>query len=229
MPTRSLHSYAREVGAIEKEGKVRSKRWRGRRLATGLLVTVAAASVWAVAGSTATSKKTVGGSQDAVAAPALVRDVALARAATTEYVTNLALARQHGYRIITRMIPNMGYHYMNPKIAGFDPAKPPILVYEHTSKGWQLGAVEWVFTKKPAVAPIPGATYGAFGAGCHYADGTYVPATAQSACTSKAPGTGAGFTFWHPNLVTLHLWLWHPNPSGIFSGTNPLVGTYNAG
>ena len=44
-----------------------------------------------------------------------------------------------------------------------------------------------------------------------------------------APGSGAKFTFWHPQLVTLHMWLWYPNPSGLFSGTNPLVTPFNHG
>ena len=112
-------------------------------------------------------------------------DVALARAATAKYVTNLALAKQNGYGIITKMIPNMGYHFMNPKVTGFDVTKPPILVYEHHGSSWQLGAVEWVFTKKPATPPLPGATYGAFGAGCHYKDGTFVPAAAQSCLSGE--------------------------------------------
>jgi hypothetical protein len=28
-------------------------------------------------------------------------------------------------------------------------------------------------------------------------------------------------------LVTLHVWLWYHNPSGIYSGTNPLVTPFN--
>ena len=28
-------------------------------------------------------------------------------------------------------------------------------------------------------------------------------------------------SFWHPELVTLHVWLWYPNPDGLYSGTNP--------
>jgi hypothetical protein len=30
----------------------------------------------------------------------------------------------------------MGYHFINPKITGFNLRKPPILVYEHTARGW---------------------------------------------------------------------------------------------
>jgi len=163
------------------------------------------------------------------ASSALVAELALARAATVKYVSNLQLAKANGYGIITQMIPNMGYHYMNAGVKGFDVRKPPILVYEHQGTTWQLGAIEWVFTSKPATPPLPGARYGAFGAGCHYKDGTFVPAETQDACPKTDPQSGAAFNFWHPNLVTLHVWLWYPNPSGLFASTNPLVAAFNHG
>jgi len=153
----------------------------------------------------------------------LASQLAMARIATAKYATNLDRAKADGYGIITRMIPSMGWHYLNPKVAGFDIRKPPILVYEHRGTSWQLGALEWVFPKQPAKAPIPGARYGAFGAACHYVDGTFVFADAEDKCAAKSAQTGAKFNFWHPPLVTLHLWLWYPNPAGLFSGTNPLV------
>jgi hypothetical protein len=61
----------------------------------------------------------------------LTGDIAAARLATAMYVTNLEAARADGYQIITRMIPDMGYHFLNPKVTGFDVRKPPIRVYEH--------------------------------------------------------------------------------------------------
>ncbi|HVV59878.1 MAG TPA: hypothetical protein VHC45_16065 [Gaiellaceae bacterium] len=155
--------------------------------------------------------------------------LARARAATAEYADDLARAKADGYRIITPMIPNMGYHFMNPKVQGFDVRKPQILVYEHQGTRWQLGALEWVFTKKPAQAPLPGARYGSFGAGCHYTDGTFVPETSQAACPATSPETKAAFTFWHPTLITMHVWLWYPNPSGLFASTNPLAAAFNRG
>jgi len=188
--------------------------------ALALAGTAAFASARPAAGSQARAQ----GSRAAIAAP-----IAAARTATAKYVWNLNRAKADGYGIITKMIPNMGYHFLNPKITGFDVRKPAILVYEHRGTTWQLGAIEWVFTAKPAAAPLPGATYGTFGAGCHYKDGSYVPADTQDACPKTAPGSGAAFNFWHPLLYTLHLWLWYPNPSGLFSGTNPLVAPYNAG
>ena len=82
---------------------------------------------------------------------------------------------------------------------------------------------------KPAQPPVPGARYGTFGAGCHYRDGTFVPASTQGACPTVSPQTKAAFTFWHPQLVTLHVWLWYPNPAGLFASMNPLATAYNNG
>ena len=159
----------------------------------------------------------------------LAQQLALARTATAKYASNLALAKSDGYMIITKMIPSMGYHYLNPKVKGFNIAKPDILVYQHRGSSWQLGALEWVFPKIPTTEPVPGAKYGTFGAACHYVDGTFVFADSQAKCAPTSPTTGAKFNFWHGNLVTLHIWLWYPNPSGLFSGTNPLATIYNQG
>ena len=77
--------------------------------------------------------------------------------------------------------------------------------------------------------PLPGATYGSFGAACHYKDGTFAFQASQESCATKSPQTGSAFNFWHPDLVTLHLWAWYPNPSGVFSGMNPLMRPFNGG
>jgi hypothetical protein len=149
--------------------------------------------------------------------------------ATAKYANGLDRAKADGYQILTKMIPDMGYHFMNPKIQGFNLAKPPILVYEHSGSTWRLGAVEWVFPAKPKTPPVAGAKYGSFPAACQYKDGTFVPAAAQSQCAMTAPGSGAAFTFWHPQLVTMHIWAWYPNPLGVFSGINPLARPYDKG
>jgi hypothetical protein len=159
----------------------------------------------------------------------LATQLARARLATGRYATNLAAAKADGYQIITRMIPDMGWHFLNPAIQGFDVRQPPILVYERHGNSWQLAAFEWVFPTKPATPPLPGATYGSFGAACHYKDGTFVFARTQELCAERSPETGAPFNFWHPDLVTLHVWLWYPNPAGLYSGTNPYVRPFNRG
>lgn len=207
---------------------------------------VAAASIWAV-GAAAAAPPAARDLSDPqftpAAAPAaelasvrssivsatLVHQVALARMATAKYVSDLERAKADGYVIITKMIPNMGYHFLNPKVKGFNVRKPAILVYEHQGTRWQLGAVEWVYTAKPAKPPLPGATFGTFGAACHYVDGTFVPSETQDACAKTSPQTGAKFAFWHPLLYTMHVWLWYPNPSGLFASLNPLVAPFNKG
>jgi hypothetical protein len=159
----------------------------------------------------------------------LAAQLAAGRLATASYATNLDAAKHAGYQILTRMIPDMGWHFRNPTIQGFDIRKPPILVYQHHHNRWQLAAFEWVFPTKPAAPPLPGATYGAFGAACHYKDGTFVFRPSQDACPTTSPQTGAAFNFWHPDLVTLHVWLWYPNPAGLYSGTNPYIQPFNHG
>jgi hypothetical protein len=162
-------------------------------------------------------------------AASLAAQLAKARIATGKYATNLRAATADGYQIITRMIPDMGWHFLNPAIQGFDATRPHILVYERHGGSWQLGALEWVFLQQPATPPLPGATYGSFGAACHYKDGTFVFAGAQDQCAKRSPQTGARFNFWHPNLVTLHVWVWYHNPDGLYNGTNPLVAPFNRG
>jgi hypothetical protein len=159
----------------------------------------------------------------------LADQLARARLATAKYATSLRAAKTDGYQILTRMIPDMGWHFLNPTIHGFDITKPAILVYERHGRRWQLGALEWVFTAKPTTPPLPGATYGSFAAACHYTDGTFVFARVQELCAKHSPETGARFNFWHPDLVTLHVWLWYPNPDGLYNGTNPYIQPFNHG
>lgn len=158
---------------------------------------------------------------------AVITKLSAARLATAKYATDLTRAKADGYTIITQMIPNMGYHFLNPKVEGFDITKPAILVYVRKGDLWQLVAIEWVFTQKPAVDPINGAAYGSFGAACHYSDGSFIAAYAEATCVKKHPTTGVDFAFWHPPLVTLHMWIWYPNPNGVFGEFNPLLTPFN--
>ena len=79
-----------------------------------------------------------------------------ARLATAKYATSLKRAKRDGYRIIvTQHIPDMGHHFLNPNITGFDITKPPILVYVNRGRKWQLVAFEWVFTERPPPRRYP--------------------------------------------------------------------------
>jgi hypothetical protein len=200
-----------------------------RRLITSAILTALVATVGVGIAASASLGAGMKRTHPAANASQLTADVAAGRLATAKYVTNLPRAEADGYGIITQMIPEMGYHFLNPKVSGFSIRKPPILVYEHHGNTWQLGALEWVFTSKPATPPLPGAQYGTFGAACHYVDGTFVFEDAQSQCPSTSPQSGARFNFWHPKLITLHFWIWYPNPAGIYSGMNPMVVPFNNG
>ena len=196
----------------------------------GIAALVAAGVMWMIpawgqSGHFATSGP--GGS--AVANPGLTKQLAEARQATAKYATNLAKAKADGYMVITPMMPNMGIHYLNPGIKGFDIRKPDILVYEHVGNGFQLGALEWVFTSMPKTPTLPNATYGFFPAACHFKDGTFIPDENSKTCPKRNPKTGSKFTFWHPDLTTMHVWIWYPNPAGLYSSTNPLVSPFNGG
>jgi hypothetical protein len=191
-------------------------------LTTALLATLPASGQTVAASRQAAASVTAGSST-------LARDLAAARKATAKYATNLARAKADGYQIITMMMPNMGYHFLNPKVTGFSVRKPPILVYEHTGHGWQLGALEWVFTSMPKNPPLPDATFGSFPAACHYKDGTFIPHKSAATCPKTAPKTGAAFFFWHPKLFTMHVWMWYPNPTGLYASTNPFVAPFNNG
>lgn len=193
------------------------------------LVVVMSITAFAAAGSPAQAHGMPMAGSGASASPKLAAQLALGRLATAKYVSNVALAKKNGYGVITQMIPDMGWHFLNPKITKFDITKPPILVYGKRGGTWQLVAFEWVFPKKPATPPLPGATYGSFGAACHYKDGTFEFEATQDDCSTTSPQSGAAFGFWHPDLVTLHLWAWYPNPNGIYSGMNPLMHPFNAG
>ncbi len=194
-------------------------------ISTALLATALAAAAAIASAQPNRDSGTVARSRPA----SVAADMMAARLATAKYVSNLARAKADGYGIITKMIPTMGYHFMNPKVTKFDLRRPPILVYEHHGKTWQLGALEWVFTSIPAKPPLPGAKYGVFGAACHYVDGTFVFQTDKTKCAAKSPQTGAKFNFWHPRLVTLHFWIWYPNSAGVYSGLNPNVHGFNRG
>ena len=190
-----------------------------------LAAALAAFAVWGVAASSGAS---MDHHHHAAKGKTLARQLAKMRVATAPYVDDLAKAKAAGYKQITPMMHNMGFHYLNPSITKFDPAKPPILVYTRRNGQYQLGALEWVFPTKPKTAPLKGAKYGSFPAACHYDDGTFVTASSQADCAPKNDA-GSAFFFWHPDLVTLHVWLWYSNPDGLYASMNPFVSPLNKG
>ena len=118
-----------------------------------------------------------------------------ARAASSKY-RNIKNAMDDGYLDINVILPNMGYHYLNPDLLDnhFDPTKPEILVYNKRANGsMELVAVEYA-------VPIP-----------------LTPELAPAGFSGSADvwTKNTGFDLW-----LLHAWVWHFNPDGVFSPMN---------
>ena len=130
---------------------------------------------------------------------ALTKDIAAARVATAKYATNLAAAQADGYQILTKEVPGMGFHFVNPNISGFDVTKPPILVYYTPATGGSL-CPEWVFTSIPKT-PRRRTPRSA---------SSRRPVTTWTARSSRSRAGGlpddragyrAAFFFWHPSCT----------------------------
>ena len=114
------HIYRVQEGSL-----VRSKQMR--RVRMGLFTGIAAAALgtvmWTVPawGQSATVAHTgAAGTAVTGGGSRLTNQLAEMRLATAKYATNLNRAKAAGYKVITPMMPNMGIHYMNPSITGFD-------------------------------------------------------------------------------------------------------------
>jgi hypothetical protein len=146
----------------------------------------------------------------ALAAPGQ-SDAAAVRAATARF-HDLAAAEAAGYGpfyVCTDEagVGAMGQHFVNPALVGdpaIDPLQPEALVYEpRIDGGYQLVAVEYVTFQE--------AWHGAFGGG--------TPSVLGVDLKPVAEGNRYGL----PAFYQRHLWLWAPNPLGLYEDWNPRV------
>ncbi len=54
-----------------------------------------------------------------------------------------------------------------------------------------------------------------------------MPEPSADSCAATSPKSGSAFNFWHPALVTMHVWIWYPNPAGLYASMNPLVHSFS--
>ncbi|MBT3351428.1 MAG: hypothetical protein HOC91_00490 [Nitrospinaceae bacterium] len=155
--------------------------------------------------------------------------IAKIRQATAKYL-DVKNAKADGYRMASNMVPNMGYHFRNAKIRGFEVDKPNLLLYiKHDDGSFQLAGVEWGWPKgkQPKSLPFKNAQWRDHGAACHYKDGTETHKASPKSCPKKSPKTGVQFAAWHPTLSTVHVWAWYPNPAGAFKSHNMALAPFN--
>jgi hypothetical protein len=173
-----------------------STRRRGRR--DLVVVAIAIASLLAIAGS-------------AVAIASGQGSIAAVRAATERY-HSLAAAEADGYGKFYECTDEnsglgaMGQHYVKGALVGdaaVDPLTPEAVIYEPKPNGtYRLVGVEYVVFQDAwdAAHSDPPALFGR---------------------TFKLVPAGNRYTL--PPFYQLHLWLWRPNPSGMFNDWNPKV------
>ncbi len=152
-------------------------------------------------------------------------ELAAARRATAMY-HDVDEALADGYVQLSGHVPGMGAHFANLGLLDgtFSLTHPEILLYSLAEGNRpKLVAVEYV-----VVGPLPEGLAGASDvweihlASCHYADGYEEVQPAPVLCPPTSPG-GAPLALWHPDLWTLHTWIWRGNPDGIFEPFNPNV------
>ncbi len=169
-------------------------------------------------------------SSQAAAHPSDAKLIAAIRQATAKYL-DVEKAKADGYKRVSRMAPNMGYHFINSKIRGFAIDKPNLLLYiKHDDGTFQLAGVEWGWPKgkQPKELPFKNIQWREHGAACHYRDGTEAEDVASPKnCPKKSPKTGSPFAAWHPTLATVHVWAWYPNPAGVFKSHNMMLAPFN--
>ena len=141
-------------------------------------------------------------------------DISAVRNATAKY-HDLQAAIDDGYGPFYQCtdkegVGAMGMHYVNGNLVdpikspGIDPLHPEALVYEPRPDGsLKLVAAEYV--------TFQDAWHTAFGAGTPTVLGTNLIAV------------GAGNRYGLPPFFERHVWLWSPNPLGIYDDWNPRV------
>lgn len=127
-----------------------------------------------------------------------IRDGYLSTVGCVEYAT------PGGHGRVPYPAGGMGIHFVNVQLIGpvVDPMKPPILVYEPDGARLRLVAAEWFVPLATGIKERPTLFGRPF-------DGP------MEGHEPLLPGD--------LHHYDLHVWLWKPNPAGLFSPTNPAV------
>jgi hypothetical protein len=145
--------------------------------------------------------------------PAVLKDLAAVRQATTKYHdVNVALADgfiRTPHCIQEPGLGGMGIHFINPARI-MDPAinllEPEILLYLETEDGMKLLGGEYMFPVGPPDAPVPD------------------PAPPSPILFGRPfDGPMLGHEPGQPPHYDFHVWVWQANPAGIFTPFNPNV------
>lgn len=154
----------------------------------------------------------------------LIADI---RTATQRY-QDVEQAKEDGYAQISGNMPLEGYHFYKAGITQFDYTHPSTLLYTRADGHWQLLALEYAVPReRPAESPFPGIDWERDLAMCRYADWQEFPSRSSEGCPQIHPETKSSFAAWYPDMWVIRLWLWYPNPYGLFASVNPLLAPFD--
>lgn len=145
--------------------------------------------------------------------PAVIDFLQRARVATEVY-HNLEAAIAAGYRLMGPDMPNMGEHWIHPRLAvhsSFDPSRPSVLTYVRVSGKPVLTGVAYTQTVGPGEKPPNFPFDGAW----HYHAGSL-----DEEAFGLTPHGMMHEDGGEPRLAMLHIWIWKSNPDGLFTADN---------
>lgn len=149
---------------------------------------------------------------------------------STERYLDIEQAKADGYVQISGNVPLEGYHFYKSGIAQFDYAHPSALLYIRANGQSQLVGLEYAVPGEapPEESPFPGIRWRRWEAACRYADWQEVHARTPDVCPPEHPETKHAYVAWRPDLWVIHLWLFYPNPYGLFASLNPLLAPFDS-
>jgi hypothetical protein len=157
---------------------------------------------------------------------ALSRLIADIRSVTEPY-QDVHRARADGYTQVSGNVPLRGYHFTNGAITRFDYTHPSTLLYVRGDGRWQLVGVEYTVAQPSSESPFPGVAWERKLAMCRYADWQEFLSVSANGCPPTHPDTKSAFAVWYPEHRAIRLWLWYPNPYGLFARLNPLLAPFD--
>lgn len=155
--------------------------------------------------------------------PTLGAQLAAVRAATAKY-HNVDAAVADGYLPPTApCVPSMGIHSAKPSLTvdqSVDPLQPEVLLYmPKPGGGVRLVGVEYLMTVLVSNGGPPQPWFSPDPWGPEYSVVTPTPALFGQQFDGPMPGHEPGMP-WH---FDLHVWIWNPNPDGMFEPFNPAI------
>ena len=157
----------------------------------------------------------------------LAKRIAEVREATARY-QDLEAARAAGYVQVTGNLPLLGYRFVHPGITSFAYDRPVGLIYARQGERWHLAGVEYSLAGEahPDAQPFPGIGWTREPATCRYTDWHELEGVSREKCPPRHP-EGAPLASWQPPRWFIRVWLWYPNPSGMFARLNPLLAPFD--